>query len=43
MSMQRCGYEMVLKSIEDGEEISLILIKRDFQSAQISEILVHAE
>ena len=43
MSMQRCGYEMVLKSIEDGEEISLILIKRDIQSAQISEILDHAE
>ena len=43
MSMQRCGGDEVLTSIEDGEEISLILIKRDVQSPQISKILNYAE
>jgi 23S rRNA (guanosine2251-2'-O)-methyltransferase len=43
MSMQRCGGDEVLKSIEDGEEVSLILIKRDAQSIKISKILNYAE
>ena len=43
MSMQRCGGDEVLKSIEDGEEVSLILIKRDTQSIKISKILNYAE
>ena len=43
MSMQRCGGDEVLKSIEDGEEVSLILVKRDTQSIKISKILNYAE
>ena len=43
MSMQRCGGDEVLKSIEDGEEVTLILVKRDTQSIKISKILNYAE
>ena len=43
MSMQRCGEDEVLTSIEEGEDINLILIKRDAQSPQISKILNYAE
>ena len=43
MSMQRCGEIEVLSSIEQGEDVNLILIKRGVQSTVISEILVHAE
>ena len=42
MSMQRCGEDEVLTSIEEGEDINLILIKRDAQSPQISKILNYA-
>jgi 23S rRNA (guanosine2251-2'-O)-methyltransferase len=43
MSMQRCGEKEVLTSIEDGEDVNLILIKRDSQSPLISKILNYAE
>ena len=43
MSMQRCGADEVLTSIEDGEDVSLILIKRDTQSPLISKILNYAD
>jgi 23S rRNA (guanosine2251-2'-O)-methyltransferase len=43
MSMQRCGEQEVLTSIEDGEDVNLILIKRDSESPLISKILNYAE
>ena len=43
MSMQRCGEDEVLKSIEDGDDVSLILIKRDAESPLISKILNYAD
>ena len=43
MSMQRCGEQEVLTSIEDGEDVNLILIKRDSESLLISKILNYAE
>ena len=43
MSMQRCGEDEVLKSIEDGDDVSLILIKRDTESPLISKILNYAD
>jgi tRNA G18 (ribose-2'-O)-methylase SpoU len=43
MSMQRCGEDEVLTSIEDGDDVSLILIKRDAQSSLISKILNYAD
>jgi 23S rRNA (guanosine2251-2'-O)-methyltransferase len=41
--MQRCGEKEVLTSIEGGEDVNLILIKRDSQSPLISKILNYAE
>ena len=43
MSMQRCGEQEVLTSIEDGEDVNLILIKRDSESPLISKILNYSE
>ncbi|MBD50630.1 MAG: hypothetical protein CMB08_01745 [Euryarchaeota archaeon] len=43
MSMQRCGEQEVLTSIEDGEDVNLILIKRGSESPLISKILNYAE
>ena len=43
MSMQRCGEYEVLTSIEDGDDVSLILIKRDTESPLISKILNYAD
>ena len=43
MSMQRCGEQEVLTSIEYGEDVNLILIKRDSESPLISKILNYAE
>ena len=43
MSMQRCGEDEVLTSIEDGDDVSLILIKRDTESPLISKILNYAD
>jgi len=43
MSMQRCGADEVLTSIEDGDDVSLILIKRDTESSLISKILNYAD
>ncbi len=42
MSMQRCGESEVLASIEDGEDVSLILIKRSAESDKITRILEYA-
>ena len=43
MSMQKCGEDEVLTSIEDGDDVSLILIKRDAESPLISKILNYAD
>tara|TARA_B100001123_G_scaffold84674_2_gene96964 strand:- start:2435 stop:3154 length:720 start_codon:yes stop_codon:yes gene_type:complete len=41
--MQRCGVEQVLGAIQENENISLILVKRDAQSIELKQIVSIAE
>lgn len=43
MSMQLCGTEEVRDAIEEGESISLILVKRDHNNQAVDEIISMAE
>jgi|TARA_B110000444_G_scaffold37195_1_gene32700 tRNA G18 (ribose-2'-O)-methylase SpoU len=43
MDMQRCGEDEILTAIENNEEISLILVKRDTVSTELMKIISYAE
>jgi 23S rRNA (guanosine2251-2'-O)-methyltransferase len=43
MNMQRCGEDEILAAIDNNENISLILVKRDSETAKLQNILEYAE
>jgi 23S rRNA (guanosine2251-2'-O)-methyltransferase len=43
MNMQRCGEDEILAAIDNNENISLILVKRDSETAKLQKILEYAE
>ena len=43
MNMQRCGEDEILAAIDNNENISLILVKRDSENAKLQNILEYAE
>lgn len=43
MNMQRCGEDEILAAIDNNENISLILVKRDSETAKLRNILEYAE
>ena len=43
MNMQRCGEDEILAAIDNKENISLILVKRDSEAAKLQNILEYAE
>ena len=42
-NMQRCGEDEILAAIDNNENISLILVKRDSETAKLQNILEYAE
>lgn len=43
MNMQRCGEDEILAAIDNNENISLILVKRDSETTKLQNILEYAE
>lgn len=43
MNMQRCGEDEILAAIDNNENISLILVKRDSETQKLQNILEYAE
>ena len=43
MNMQRCGEDEILAAIDNNENISLILVKRDSETPKLQNILEYAE
>ena len=43
MNMQRCGEDEILAAIDNDENISLILVKRDSETTKLQNILEYAE
>ena len=41
--MQRCGVEEILESLDNGEKLTLILVKRGAKSTKIQQLISIAE
>ena len=41
--MQRCGIDEVTTSLDDGDEISLVLVNREYKCEEISPLLKRVE